>query len=70
MGIRNILGIFGFAEFNHSGGGSSPLGPDTVGTEQIIDGAVEMQDLNKSVKDEMITRHDHVTEEELNSFDV
>ena len=69
MGIRNILGIFGFAEFNHSGG-SSPLEPDTVGTEQIIDGAVEMQDLNQSVKDEMITRNDRVTDEELNGFDV
>lgn len=69
MGIRNILGIFGFAEFNHSGG-DSPLGPDTVGTEQIIDGAVEMEDLNQSVKDEMMTKNDRVTKEQLDNFEV
>ena len=29
------------------------LGPDTVGTEQIIDNSVEMQDLNDSVRDKI-----------------
>ena len=31
------------------GGGSGPLPPDSVGTEQIIDGAVEMEDLHGDV---------------------
>lgn len=51
-------------------GTSSQPGPDTVGTEQIIDGAVEMEDLNESVKDTMLTDEDRVTEEELGEFDV
>jgi hypothetical protein len=34
-------------------GGGGQLGPDTVGTEQIIDNSVEMQDLNDSVKDKI-----------------
>lgn len=51
-------------------GTTSQPGPDTVGTEQIIDGAVEMDDLNQRVKDTMLTDEDRVTEEELDEFDV
>ena len=43
-----------------SGGGSQP-GPNTVGTEQIVDGAVEEQDLNDSVKDRMTVTYDAST---------
>ena len=40
-------------DYELAGGGSGPLGPDTVGTEQIIDGAVEMEDLHEDVVDKM-----------------
>ena len=52
------------------GGGGSQPGPNTVGTEEIKDGAVIMDDLNQSVKDTMVTGDDRVTEEELDNFDV
>lgn len=39
------------------GSGGTP-GPDTVGTEQIIDGAVEMEDLNDDVKKNMTHSYD------------
>ena len=35
------------------GGGGGQLGPDTVGTEQIIDNSVLMDDLNDSVRDKI-----------------
>lgn len=37
-------------DLDHIGGNP---GPDTVGTEQIIDGAVEMQDLHDDVKNKI-----------------
>ena len=52
-----ILTIDG-VDYEVAGGGSGPLGTDTVGTEQIIDGAVEEQDLNDTVKDRMTITHD------------
>jgi len=48
-------------EYVFSGGGSGPLPPDSVGTEQIIDGAVEEQDLHDDVKDRMTVTHDAST---------
>ena len=48
-------------------GGSQP-GPDSVGTEEIRDGAVEMEDLNQTVKDTMVTGDDRVTQDELDNF--
>ena len=47
-------------EFAGGGGGGQP-GPNTVGTEQIIDGAVEEQDLNDTVKNRMTITHDSST---------
>ena len=44
-----------------SGGSSGPLPPDSVGTEQIIDGAVEEEDLHDDVKDRMTITHDSST---------
>ena len=68
---KTSYGIVGYTGLDHGGGGGgSQPGPNTVGTEQIIDGAVEMRDLNQRVKDEMITKSDHVTDEELSGFDV
>ena len=43
-----------------SGGGGIPA-PNSVGTEQIIDGAVEEQDLHEDVKDRMTVTHDAST---------
>lgn len=40
------------------------LGPDTVGTEQIIDDSVEMEDLNSSVRDK-IQKTYHQNDESL-----
>ena len=40
------------------------LGPDTVGTEQIIDNSIEMQDLNDSVKDKIQKTYD-ISDESL-----
>ena len=39
-------------ELDGGGGGGQP-GPNTVGTEQIIDGAVQMEDLNDDLKDKI-----------------
>lgn len=50
----------GGEEYVFSGSGGTP-GPDTVGTEQIIDGAVQEQDLNDNVKDRMTVTHDAST---------
>lgn len=47
-------------ELDGGGGGGQP-GPDTVGTEQIIDGAVEEQDLHDDVKGRMTITHDSST---------
>lgn len=60
----------GADEYVLDGGSGSRPGPNTVGTEQIIDGAVEMEDLNANVKDTMVTGEDRVTREELDQFDV
>lgn len=49
--------------------GSKP-GPNTVGTNEIVDDSVEMEDLNQSVKDKMMTDGDRVTKEQLDNFEV
>ena len=56
-----VIFIDGEANEFDGGGGSGPLPPDSVGTEQIIDGAVDEQDLNDSVKDRMTVTHDAST---------
>ena len=49
---------------------SGTPGPDTVGTEQIIDNSVEMEDLNDRVKDKIQKTYD-ISDESLNmDFDV
>lgn len=47
-------------EYEFSGGGGIPA-PNSVGTEQIIDGAVEEEDLHDDVKDRMTVTHDSST---------
>lgn len=41
--------------------------PDSVGTRQIEDGSVQMEDLNKEVLDNMA---DRVTQDDLDDFNV
>ena len=50
-----------------SGGSSCHPGPNTVGTEELIDGSVKLEDLNVEVKDQMA---DRVSSEEVNHFEV
>ena len=55
----------GGEEYVFSGGGGVepgvPLPDDTVDTNAIIDGAVQEEDLNESVKDRMTITHDSTT---------
>lgn len=44
--------------------------PDSVGTRQIQDDSVEMEDLNQKVKDKMMTGDDRVTQQDIESFNV
>ena len=47
-----------------------PIPADTVDTAAIIDGAVEMEDLNQQVKDKMLTDDDRVSQQDINNFNV
>lgn len=51
------------------GGGGDVPGPNTVGTEQIKDGAVEMEDLNDSVKSKIQKTYDEDDETLHMDFD-
>lgn len=42
--------------------------PDSVGTEEIKDNSVQMEDLNRAVKDTMLTGDDRVTQEDIDRF--
>lgn len=44
--------------------------PDSVGTRQIQDDSVEMEDLNQKVKDKMMTDDDRVTQQDIENFNV
>ena len=49
---------------------SGTPGPNTVGTEQIIDNSVEMEDLNDSVKNKIQKTYDISDESLLMDFDI
>lgn len=78
-GYRNGQLIYPISVVDHkkeTGGGGGGLTPgvpipaDTVDTDAIIDGAVEMQDLNDSVKAKIQKTYD-ISDEALNmDFDV
>ena len=53
-----------------AGGSGGQPAADSVGTEQIKDDSIEMQDLSSDVKDQMMTESDRVTQEELEHFEV
>ena len=55
---------------SEGGGGGMQPGPNTVGTDEIIDDSVEMEDLSRDVKDKMLTGDNRVTQEELDQFKV
>jgi len=55
--------------YDLSGQGSTP-GPNTVGTEQLIDGAVELEDLHDDVKGKIQKTYDVSDESLLMDFDI
>lgn len=58
-------------EYIESVAGSGTVPADnSVGTEQIKDESIEMDDLSKGVKNTMITNQDRVSSEELDEFEV
>ena len=63
-GIRDVDVIW---PEDHEGG---QPGPDSVGTKEIQNDSVEMEDLNQSVKDKMVTDDDRVTQDDLDNFEV
>ena len=63
-GIREVPVIW---PEDHEGG---QPGPDSVGTEEIQDDSIEMEDLNQSVKDTMLTGNDRVTKDDIDDFKV
>ena len=63
-GIREVPVIW---PEDHEGG---QPGPDSVGSDEIVNDSIQMEDLNQSVKDTMVTGDDRVTQQELDGFDV
>jgi hypothetical protein len=63
-GIRQVRVIW---PKDHEGG---QPGPDSVGTEEIKNDSVEMEDLNQKVKDTMLTGDDRVSQEDIDEFNV
>ena len=61
--INKITLQYDGTTYEFDGGGGQP-GPNTVGTEQIIDGAVEMEDLHDDVVEKMTNTY-HKNEEKL-----
>lgn len=62
-GIRDVRVIW---PEGHEGG--EQPGPDSVGSEEIRDDSVEMEDLSRGVKDTMLTGDDRVTQEDIDGF--
>ena len=56
--------------FFPSGSTIDVLPAESVGTREIKNGGVEMEDLHQNVKDEMITQEDRVTQEDIDNFNV
>ena len=51
--IDKIIFDINGQEYEFAGGGGGQPGPDTVGTDEIIDGSVQEEDLSDDVKDKM-----------------
>jgi hypothetical protein len=52
------------------GGGGGELGPNTVGTDEIVDNSVQMEDLNDNVKDKIQKTYNEGDETLRMDFDV
>jgi hypothetical protein len=63
-GIRDVDVIW---PEEHSGGQPAP---DSVGSTEIQDDSIEMEDLNQKVKDKMLTDDDRVTQDDVDNFEV
>lgn len=50
-------------------GGSTPA-HDSVGSQEIKDDSIQLEDLNQNVKDAMVMDNDRVTAEDLQGFEV
>ena len=59
--VSTLIFEVGGNDYVFAGGGGGQPGPNTVGTEQIINGAVEEEDLHDDVKDRMTVTHDSST---------
>ena len=59
--MNQLIIEMGGNEYVFAGGGGQP-GPNTVGMEQIIDGAVEPEDLNEDVIERMTHSYDSENE--------
>ncbi len=51
--INKIIFDINGQEYEFAGGGGGQPAPDTVGTDEIIDGSVQEEDLSDDVKDKM-----------------
>ena len=51
--INKIIFDINGEEYEFAGGGGGQPDPDTVGTDEIIDGSVQEEDLSDDVKDKM-----------------
>lgn len=51
--IDKIIFDINGQEYEFAGGGGGQPGPDSVGTDEIIDGSVQEEDLSDEVKDKM-----------------
>ena len=73
-GYRNGHLIYPISILDHKaqsgGGGGMQPGPNTVGTEQIIDNSVIMDDLNDSVKNKIQKTYDISDESLAMDYDV
>lgn len=56
--INKLIIEIGGVDYELDGGGGSQPGPNTVGTEELKDGAVEMQDLHDDVKGKIQKTYD------------
>ena len=59
--VSRMVLVFGNKEYELDGGGGGQPGPDSVNSDTIVDGSIQEQDLNDSVKDRMTITHDSTT---------
>lgn len=65
--MKKLVVEVGGKEYEFTGGGSGVAPADSVGSEEIKDESVEMEDLSPGVKEQMAER---VTQEDLAGFQV